>query len=332
MSTTATVLQDAIVIASKQHTYNQFELRLSEYSVIQAFKDQANLMLPASTIEKVRVSTRRPVKIPVLNRYDATIITNRSCVIDPDENTSAFKTLSWVTLGFAIGVTPSVAVDNYISEADDLANQLNMGLKAVFESLDNSAYQKLETNKTAVSPSPLYTFANGAYQVPFSQKQDFYKKLPAVMRRHDFNGRYVDIANTEAIIDPLYIQAQGSGNGQNLQYQVLNMDFYRSNRVVTGAGVLETHYDMPQGAIGVYNWIDYESQIKQNIHLGKGWDQYVDPIMGFTWGVFYDHDCVDGRFVKKWNFVADFALLTAYSSNTDTAIVKSEILATEIEA
>lgn len=326
MATTATVFQDAIVDASGKFNFNKFEARLSEYSVIQAFKDNSDKMLPEATIKKLRTAAVRPLKIPVLNAYAATVLSQRSCTITPDSVTSAFKTMNWVTMGFAVGVTPSISANNYIDEQTDLAFQFEMGWKAVYAALDSMGYQTLELNKTAVFNSPLYTNANGAYQVPYDQKQDFYKKLPAVMRRHDFSGRIVDIANTEALIDPLYIQAQGSGNGQNLQYQVLNMDFYRSNRVVTGTGVLESHYDMPEGAIGIYNWIDYESQNKINIHLGKGWTQIVDPMYGFTWGVFYDNDCVDGRFVKKWNIVADFSFMTAYSSNTDRAIIKSEIL------
>lgn len=331
MATTATVFQDAIVEAGKRFTFNKFESRLSNYSVIQAFKDNSALMLPASTIDKLRTAASRPLKIPVLNRYAATVINQRSCEITPDSVTSAFKTMNWVTMGFAVGITPSISANNYITEEDDLAFQFEMGLKAVYAALDSMGYQTLETNKTATFPSPLYPNASGAYQIPYADRKEFYAKLPAIMRRHDFDGRIVDIANTEAIIDPAYIAAQGSANGQNLQYQVLNMDFYRSNRVVTGAGVLETHYDMPEGAIGVYNWIDYESQKQINIHLGKGWTQYVDPLFGFTWGVFFDHDCVDGRFVKKWNIIADFSFMTAYSSTTDTAIVKSEILQPEAE-
>jgi len=332
MSTAATVFQDAIVQANGSYTFNKFEGRLSEYSVIQAFHENAGIMLPESQIEKVRTAAVRPTKMPVLNAYAATLISNRSCVITPDSVTSGFKVMNWVTVGFAIGITPSVSANNYIDAETDLAFQIKMGLKAAFSSLDSMGYNTLELNKTGVFPSPLYANANGAYQVPADQKQDFYKKLPAVMRRHDFSGRYIDIANTEAIIDPLYIQAQGSGNGQNLQYQVLNMDFYRSNRVLTGAGVAETHYDMPQGAIGVYNWIDWEAKNRIKIHEGKGWDQYIDPILGFEWGTYFENDCQDGKFVKKMNFIADFAFLTAYSSNNDTSIVKSEILLPEVAA
>lgn len=332
MSISATVFQDAIVNAAKKFTFNKFESRLSSYSVIQAFSDNAGIMLPESTISAIRTAATRPVKIPTLDRYVATLINNRSCVITPDDITSGFKTMSWITTGFAVGITPSENANNYISAEDSLAHQFEMGLKAVYSQLDSMGYTTLETNKTGVFPSPIYANAGGAYQVPYEQKQDFYKNLPAVMRRHDFDGRIVDVANTEAIIDPAYILAQGAQNGQNLQYQVNNMDFYRSNRVVTGTDVLEAHFNSPEGAYGVYNWIDYEAKNRLKIHNGKGWEIYQDPLFGFNWGVFYDFDCDGGKFKQKWSIVADFAFLTSYSSNSDTAIVKSEILKPVVQA
>ncbi|GGG97367.1 hypothetical protein [Pedobacter zeae] len=332
MSTAATVFQDAIMQVSKKFTYNKFEGRMSRYSVLQAFLDNAGMMLPESTIQKLRTAAVRTTKIPVLNAYEATLISQRSCTITPDEPTSAFKTMSWATIGFSVGITPSDSANNYIDAETNLAWQFEQGWRSVYSQLDSLGYQTLETNKTGVFPSPLYANANGAYQVPFTQKQDFYKNLPAVMLRHDFDGRIVDIANTEAMIDPVYLAAQGGQNGQNLQYQVGNIDFYRSNRVLTGADVLETHYNMPEGAIGIYNWNDWESQNKVTVHLGKGWDLISDPRYGLTWGVFYENDCQDGKFVKKWNIITDVSFLTAYSSNTDRAIIKSEILKPVVEA
>lgn len=326
MAITATVFQDAIVQVGKKYTFNDAEKRLSEYQVVQAFKDNAGDLLPESTIKALRTSDARTEKVPVLAKHSATVISSRSCTITPDTPTSALKTLVWVTVGFAVGITPSDMANNYISQEDLLAHQFQMGLKAVMASLDSSGYTALEANKTATFSSTLYTNASGAYQVPLAKKLDFYKTVPAVMRRHDFNGRVIDIANTEAIIDPMYIQAQGGGNSVNLNYQVQNFDFYRSNRVVTGSGVLETHYLLPQGGLGIYNWIDFESRNKIKIHNGKGWDTYVDPIMGFEWGVYYDHDCDAGKYKQKWNIVGDFAFVLPYASTTDTSVVKFELL------
>lgn len=327
MSLSATVLQDAIVSIGKDKKYSDYEQRISEYSIVKAFQENSNQLWPGSTLEAVKKSVRQPVKIPSLNRFDPTIITTRSCTIEPDEQTSAFTAISWSTIGFAVGLTPADHADNYISAADNLANQFRNGFRKCYETFDSNAWAFLEARKATSNDSPLYTLSAGALQVPDTKKIDFYKNLPAVMRRNDLYGRYIDIANTEAIIDPLYLQHQGSGNSENKQYQIQNIDFYRSNRAVTGDGVDETHFNLPAGSIGLLNWLNYEAKNGIKVHDSKGWSKMVDNFLGLEWELYFDHDCADGGFSQKWTVLTTVAFGAQYSSVAGkSSIIKSEIL------
>lgn len=327
MNLSATVLQDAIIRLSKEFTFNEFESRMSDYSVLQAYKDGADKLLPKSTIEKLQTAASQTQKVPVLNRYGATVTTSPSCTITPDEVTSAFKSLTWVGKGFSVGVTPADMANNYISPEDLISHQIREGLRAVFESLDTAAYTALEANKSSANASGIYELSGNTMQVPFAKKADFYKNVPAILKRNDMGMKYLDIANTEAIVMEAFLQNQGTGNNQNLQYQFNNIKSYRSNRVVTGAGVDETHYLVAENAIGVYNWLQYDAQFGTRIHQNKGWGKFVDPIMGLEWGMYEDHDCDGGKFTKKWNFFAYFSFINSYSSTGASPILKAQVVA-----
>lgn len=322
-----TVLQDAIIRLGKEFTFNDFERRMSDYSVVQAYKDGKDKLLPASTIQNLETAAAQTQKIPVLNRYGASVTTSPSCTITPDEQTSAFKALAWAGKGFSVGVTPADMANNYISAEDLVAHQIREGLRAVFENLDTAAYTALESNKATVNNSSIYSISGNAMQVPFAKKNDFYKNVPAILKRNDMGIKYLDIANTEAIVMEAFLQNQGTANNQNSQYQFNNIKSYRSNRVVTGAGVDESHYLVSENALGIYNWNVYDAQQGTRIHDNKGWSKFVDPIMGFTWGMYEDHDCDGGKFTKKWNFFSYFAFINSYSSTGASPILKAEILA-----
>lgn len=327
MSLSQTILQDAIIRVGKEFTFSDFERRMSDYSVVQAYKDGKDKLLPASTIQNLQTAVAQTQKIPVLNKYGATVTTSPSCTITPDEVTSAFKALSWAGKGFSVGITPADIANNYISPEDLVAHQIREGLKAVMENLDTAAYNALEANKATSNASAIYPISGNAMQVAYAKKNDFYKNVPAILKRNDMGLKYLDIANTEAIVMEAFLQNQGTANNTNSQYQFNNIKSYRSNRVVTGGTVDETHFLVAENALGIYNWNQYDAQMGTRIHQSKGWGKYVDPIMGFEWGMYEDHDCDGGKFTKKWNFFSYFCFINAFSSDNSSPILKAEILA-----
>ena len=335
----ATVLNDAIVQVSEDREFKAFEGRLPQWPTLQAAQDGIEQLMPASVIESVIKSERHPAKIPVLNKYGATVITTRSCTVTPPVPVSAFAPIVFNTVGFAASVSKAVNQDNYISAVDELAWQFRMGYKAIFANLENQAIAYLEANKTAVNASTIYTIVANAMRVPLAAHSDFYKNVPAVMHRNDHFSKLVDVSTTEAETLVGFIQNQGTGNQTNTQYQVLpsNFDFRRSNFVTNGAGVAETHYLYPEGNFGVLNWVDPDARNGSRIHEGQFMTTMQDPIFGFDWGVYYVKNCTSEvaelagleRTVKEfWEISADFSFNSSYSSDTSTPIFKAELLTT----
>lgn len=331
MALTPTQLQDAIIMV-QDGKFGSFENRLSEYGALRAFKDNAPRLLSENTVETMKKSVRRTQKVPVLNKYNATVLDAPSCNVTGATQTSAFKSLVWAFVGFETKVTPSDYEDNYISETEGFAQQLAMGWKAVFGSLDTSAVSTLEANKSAAlvesAGQNIETEAgNYAYA---GEIEEMFINIPGLMMINDLNGPYNDIANSEAQATLKKIEAFGANNYFNAA-GVSQMGDYRhflTNRI-SPLPDREAHYICPDGSIGIYNWVDSDSRAKR-VAGNKSWDTFRDPMFGFDWSIYSIEDCVDASatngnarvYSQKAQIGAWFAFVTEYSSDTTSPIIK----------
>lgn len=338
MAVSSTVLTDAIALLGEGNTFNAYENRLDQYNVTKFFMDNADKLAPKDFIENNKISARRPVKLPVLNATTNAFISTRDCDIAVPTNNSTNYTLTYVTLGFTAGIVPAVFQDNYISKEAALSDQIKSGVKSVFTQLETLGVAALEAGKTSVFSSTLFANDTTAYNLTLAQKEDFYKSLPAVMKRQILDYPvYDDIANTESIVMQEFLYNQGAANSTNTNYQFQpgsRYNFYRSNGITPGAGIGEVHYVAAPAAGGLYSWIDIDAQMRNKVSEGQFWDVMTDPIMGEEWGVYYKGACVDASaqlaglersFSQAWEFTKDFAFVTARNSTGDTPIVKFTI-------
>jgi hypothetical protein len=336
MTLIATVLEDAVIKVRNRSTFNDFETRRPIFGALEAHRLDTNQLVPAAEIEAARISKGRPVKLPVLKKYDATLKTAYTCAFDPDAVESAFVTPTWATIGFDISREGAINADNYIEAADDLAHQIEMGLQMIGKTLDTAAVSNLNASKTAVNASTLYPVVGNTMQVSAADQLNFYKKIGSIMRRNDLDLPVMDISNTESEIDFTFIGQQGAANDVNRAYQIGGILPFRSNRVATASGVAETHYLVPRGSLGMLTWIPYDFRIGSIINEGEYWSTQVDPLFGFTWAVRYKRSCVDssGTYTRQtpasmreeWSFRMDYSYLSSYSSDTSSPIFKAEIL------
>lgn len=335
----ATELQDAIIqVAGKK--FNQFEGRLSKYGALKAFMDGANEILPESTVDALKKSEKQVEKIPVLNKYNATVLTNRTCEITCNDRVSAFKPLSYVTRGFTICVADAINAGNYISRVDDFAFQMIQGLKAVYNNLDIAAVNTLETNRnTALRNSTLSTITDAAGDYEENNLEDIYYDIAALMSLNDLgDGRIQDVTNTEAQKMMLKYESQGQNNAINLKgvldgtlADASDYRHYLTNNITLGSTLREVHYVFPEGAVGLFVWNGYEFKKRSSNGISRFYTQ-EDPILGINWNVYETTECIDlstlatgmtgTGYVTKYQFSADFAFLTAYASDADTPIIK----------
>jgi len=334
-----TRLQDAIIRVPDSDAMKQFEGRLSQYDAFKAFQDNTERLVPAQELERAKKSSRHVTKMPVLNKIDFTIGNSRACSPADTEATSAFVQPSYTTYSFSFHMTPSYNAENYIAYQEEFAHKMLQGLKKFGETIDTAAVAFLEANLTQVNTSPLFGgIVADTVTVPDADKEAFYQSIPSIMRRNDLpDMRVIDIANPEAQIMYDSIARQGEGNAVNTAYQISNFAPYRSNRVSLDADTQECHYLVPEGHLGVLDWIPEDYRVGRVISEGDLWSSVVDPVFGLTWGLRYVAECTDlsavvggiddltTAFVEKYEFSIDMAFLTSYSSDTSSAIFKYNI-------
>jgi len=331
-----TKLQDAIINVPASDAFRSFEGRLSTYDAFAAFRANTEALVPKAELESAKKSSRHITKIPVLNKIDFTIGNARACEPADTAIVSAFAQPSYSTYTFSFHMTPSYNAENYFAYAEEFAHKMLQGLKKFGETIDADSVAFLEANLSQINTSPLFGGIVGdTVNVVQSLKEEFYKSIPSIMRRNDLpDMRVLDIANPEAQIMYDFLQRQGAGNATNTAYQISNFAPYRSNRVTLDAGSVETHYLVPEGHLGVLDWIPEDYRAGRVISDGDLWSSVVDPIFGLTWGLRYVAKCTDlsavvggisdltTAYVEKYEFSIDLAFLTSYSSDTSSAIFK----------
>jgi hypothetical protein len=336
-----TVVQDAIINVSQSQAFKSFEGRPSIYDVVTAFRDNTTKLVPKEALESAKLSSRRVTKIPVLKKIDpdGVIKDTRQCTPDDSPVESAFVQPTYETYSFSFHMTPHYNHENYISYQEEFAWKLLQHLYAFGETLDVDLVSYLEANLTQVNPSALFGGITGtAVTVEAADKAEFYKSIPSIMYRNDLSGnRVIDISNPESQIMYDFLNRQGASNAVNTAYQISNFAPYRSNRVPLASGMSETHYLIPEGHIGLLDWVPFEYAMGKKVHDSDYWGTVVDPFFGFRWGVRYKADCTDlsgveggiadltTALVEKFEFSIDLAPFHSYSSDTSSPIFKYQI-------
>lgn len=333
----ATQKQDAIVNARKNNFFNEFEGRFSNYGAFQAGLDGANMLLPPGEVGSAREGIGQVTKVPVWNKATAAIITARACEITGANPVSAFMSLTYLTKGFEVTVSETVADGNYMSLASQFAIGIKNGLRTVFNAWDIASAAKLETAKSGVlASSSYYAQASGAYVATDLNK--LYYRIPAIMSLNDLKGRYTNVTNTEAQGTMLDYEALGLQNAENKRAvlegtlpHASNFSHYLSNNVTLGANN-EVHYVFPEGSFGIFQWNPKDFTDKRSTSAGKQFYVWEDPFLGLRWNVIEETTCADlsatygagyeASIVTKYQFTVDLALAIPYSSDSSSPIIK----------
>lgn len=333
MALTNTLLQDAVIMV-EDGKFGDFEKRYSQTGALEAAKQNADGMLSTQQVTNMKKAVNRVEKVAVLNRYTPSIITDPSCSITGGRPTSAYASISWAFKGFEIIVIPEENEANYISEAEDVADQMAAGWRTIFESLDTNVVTALESNKSTdlvTSNQKDITTNSGDYTFT-GEPTDLLLSVPALMELNSLRGPMENVASIESMAVMAKIEALGANNYRDVKGAIQRTGQYRhflTSRVTVPEDAREAHYFMPQNTLGIYNWVDHSSRSKYQAG-NKKWDTMKDPMFGFDWSVFSVEDCMDNTSLSgnrrvygyKAQIGAWFAILTAYRSGNASPIVK----------
>ncbi|GAB4042603.1 hypothetical protein [Spirosoma litoris] len=320
-------------------SFGKLENRMSRYGALNLFYNNTSELFDADTLAKLRATPyTRSFKIPIMNKYDHTIITVRTCAITTQALGVTLKTVTRFHVEVDFDIIPSEYANNYISYQKALAQKIRMAKKAVYKYLDTMCATYLDTNKETtqvIGANRLYTGVAGEYQV--TNTLTFYNNLLAIMEEMDTDGPYFDLFNTAALADRNWLEKPGGGATYNTAEIMKTADiteFEYSNRIAASSGQRGIHYVGPRGSIGIVNFIDLDYQEapdlntidptdEKDISDVRFWGKINDNVYtNWQWGVQQLLDCSGGAKTYQGKLAADFALVSDFTSIVGESPIK----------
>lgn len=338
---------------------DKMENRVSRYPILQAFiADTSHPMAIVDAEVKqgfVDSISRTAFQIPVMNNFNPSIGTARSCTITDVETTSALQNVTTTIHSWGFSIVPAENEGNLISSKRDWNHKYMGYAKAFAAGIETACVAALDTNKSQKENSgftgpgsQLYGDFETLDQISVSQaqKDDFLNVAKAIMEGNDYyaDGEKYNVfaSNTLSPMVRRYAN-QGVSNATNLSFQIPDYDFHFSNRVIPGGLNEAVGYIVPKGQVGLLTRLPYENRQGEGYTVGlKKFGTEIEPLTGLTMGTMYYDDCVDqsARFGQSlgyntaaatefYGFNIETALFTPYNSdaaNTSNPIFKFAIL------
>lgn len=347
MPLTATALLEAVIMAGDR--YSSFENRLSNYAAFKAFRDNAAALLPVDQLRRIKnTSNARDITFPLLSKKNISIITQRSCNITGVEPDSVKPTLTQITRGFEIKLYDIVFDNNEFSLQQGFANLFMNAMRSFLANVDTYSVGLLESGKStalAAVDLPGVTANAGDYTIDFDNAGDLYEIINVILQKNDADQyAFNNIANTESRKRMIDYEKFHDGNSVD-KAAVLRGDLpstsgfrhYTTNRLTADAGMQETHYLVPFGGIGVFEFIHSDAVNRRTGPNGMKIYPMQDDIVGLQWDVREQPICEDitatygnepgyeSAIGMKYQFATNLVFFSQYASAGDKANIKINV-------
>ncbi|MCK9220208.1 MAG: hypothetical protein M0P47_09190 [Bacteroidales bacterium] len=302
-----------------------------------AKRDTPNLISTAEII-KARGTAERATKVQVLQKIAFSNTSVRTCTGATQSSVSALVTLSWVTIANGFHMVPSQYNNNDIAYVEDFKHKMQQMELAMAKEMDTAIYTKLNAVKstTFTAENAPFAFSSSVVQIPQASKPTYLSELYQSMFQDDFVGPFNIVASPALMSVNQYFANQGAGNSANTVFQFGDFSFDYSNRVALSGGANATFFIMPNGSIGILDWIDPESRRGARLSESNYWTTATLPMIGVTSGLHVQATCADNTteggagleasVIENFNFSFDYALVSPYISAGASPIYKADIL------
>lgn len=336
----ASVLQDAIITASKSDAFQKLETRGSVYGALDAAASGIGLLLPKSKIQQIKESDQQTVKIDVFTKEAEGNATAFACTASGDGAT-ARQSLTWQPVIEKFRISHGDLQANRYSYEEMFQMRLEEKLKNIYKRLDEYVVSILEANYSpgAGNAFPIFNnafqIASDEYDITTNRAARWLSKAKSDFMQNDFSGDNIEfIGNAKLLEIVSSMQAQGNATNTNLGFQFQGVNFRFSNRISDNTGMYATAYGFEKGAFGIIDWID--PLFRSNATIGTHeWTSFFEPRYGMRLAMKITKMCADNTGILSGTTMgADFeeqfqlgllaSVPTAYTSDSYTYISKYE--------
>lgn len=255
--------------------YKAADMRMKPAPAFELLTRNDNFLIVAADTLKLRDD--RPIEAHLLARTKRATTSARSYSHVGTIDDSQKVTLTWTTKKDVFAISLKL-LDKSVFDFDTvLANKFHQACMNILEDKETEAIAYLRASRATVQPAGL---KGGSFNTPFTAvdiiaptSASFFQRVKSIMKQNFFSGNLDIIVDANLMIAAEYLQAQGSNNGQNLQYQFPNL------RIVESVELSDSNYAngialaMPGEAVAALNWIPKENR--------NGWGDYNEYTGGY---------------------------------------------------
>lgn len=327
---------------------DKFEYRPSRYGALNAFMVQSEDptgILTEELKQKARTSIGNTLETPVID-YDGTISigNTRSVTIADSENTSKMVQITFTTYSWGFTIAPAMYMNNEIGIQKDFETKFMKYLYAFAKKLDEAAIAALAAAKTQVLKNKLlYDFSTDAVSAKWSERENIFGDLEAMMGANDFFGQLHIIGDpgVESIMRKL--EQHGLYNDVNKQNEFGTKIVHLTNNIAATGGKYAQGYAVNAGALGMLTRFERDCLLGTVSGDGHEWGIATLPMLNMPVGTYFydsvgDYNTIAGTATadmtrtrkEHYGFAVDVAFLTAHNSAPDT--LASPILAFNVSS
>lgn len=202
--------------------FNEAELRERQNPILRV--GLANQDYLVQNVAAIKESPKRSVKGYQFKRMSADNGTARSHNFTGNQGDSIEVDLNWGVYTENLGIYMNVGLDNVMSYAEILANQISQKQRIIRERLGAALVASLHAGRTGVANATVrnaeFNATTDAFEIAAADKDQFFAYVRSVMNQHKYYGN-IDLM-VDSVLDPVArkIEAQGAGNATNLQYSL----------------------------------------------------------------------------------------------------------------
>lgn len=334
----ATLLQDAIYKASQKDMFQKFETRGSNYGALDAAIAQRGLLLPDSTLEKIRKASSQTEKINVFVKEANGTGTVRKCAGTGDGVTAQVP-LVWATIEEEFQMSFLDMEQNQYDFDEMFQRRLEQRLLSMYSRLDAIQVAALEANYTA-GVGTQFSKYNDASQVPLNDYDITTNRAALWLNKakSDMFDNYLSMDNLMMVGESGLIQVQssmqnqGSGNETNLGFQFNGVTFKNTNRIINNDGRYATGYLFEKGMFTMLTWVNALARKGKDIGTDV-WTLFQDPRYKFDIELKVKKGCTDNSskgagmqadYAESYVLSMDYATPFAYASDGNSGVYKYE--------
>lgn len=327
---------------------DRFEYRPSRYGALNAFMVQSEDptgILTEELKQKARTSIGSTLETPVID-YDGTISigNTRSVTIADSENTSKMVQITFTTYSWGFTIAPAMYMNNEIGIQKDFETKFMKYLYAFAKKLDEAAIAALAVAKTQILKNKLlYDFSTNAVNAKWSERENVFGDLEAMMGANDFYGQLhiVGDPSVESIMRKL--QQHGLYNDVNKQNEFGTKVVHLTNNIAATGGKYAQGYAVNAGSLGMLTRFERDCLLGTVSGDGHEWGIATLPLLNMPVGTYFydsvgDYNAIAGAATadmtrtrkEHYGFAVDVAFLTAHNSSPST--LASPILAFNVSS